>query len=101
MSTLESNGAKAPIPSLDLLLDVELEATIRFGGRYLPLRDILSMTVGSVVELDKRLDEPAELLVAGRLIARGEVVVVDDCFGLRVTEVIHSPEDAGAALLGK
>jgi flagellar motor switch protein FliN/FliY len=95
MSTLEPNSEKVSLPSLDLLLDVELEATIRFGGSILALRDVLSMTVGSVVELDKRLDEPAELLVAGRLVARGEVVVVDGSFGLRITEVINVPEQAG------
>jgi flagellar motor switch protein FliN/FliY len=94
MSTLERNDEKLPLPSLDLLLDVELEATIRFGGRQLPLREILSMAVGSVVELDKRIDEPAELLVAGRLIAKGEVVVVDGSFGVRVTEVVNAPEGA-------
>jgi flagellar motor switch protein FliN/FliY len=99
MSPLDTTSSKAPVPSLDLLLDVELEATIRFGGCQLALREILAMKVGSVVELDKRLDEPAELLVAGRLIARGEVVVVDDCFGLRVTEVIPSTD--GAELLPK
>jgi flagellar motor switch protein FliN/FliY len=95
MSTLETNSEMAPLPSLDLLLDVELEATIRFGCRQLPLREILSMTVGSVVELDKRIDEPAELFVAGRLIAKGEVVVVDGSFGLRVTEVLKATENAG------
>jgi flagellar motor switch protein FliN len=94
MTPLEKVGEKPPLPSLDLLLDVELEATIRFGGRQLPLREILSMTVGSVVELDKRIDEPAELFVAGRLIARGEVVVVEGNFGLRVTEVVSSPATA-------
>jgi flagellar motor switch protein FliN/FliY len=95
MSKLEKDTEMAPLPSLDLLLDVELEATIRFGGRQLPLREILSMTVGSVVELDKRIDEPAELFVAGRLIAKGEVVVVDGSFGLRVTEVLKAAENAG------
>jgi len=96
MSNLEVKIDSAPLPSLDLLLDVEIEATIRFGGRHLPLGEILSMTVGSVVELDERLDEPAELFVAGRLIAKGEVVVVDECFGLRITEVVNSPETATA-----
>jgi flagellar motor switch protein FliN/FliY len=95
MSTFENDSEVAPLPSLDLLLDVELEATIRFGGCQLPLREILSMTVGSVVELDKRIDEPAELFVAGRLLAKGEVVVVDGSFGLRVTEVLKAPENAG------
>jgi flagellar motor switch protein FliN/FliY len=94
MSTVDRNSDTPTLPSLDLLLDVELEATIRFGGRQLPLREILSMSAGSVVELDKRIDEPAELFVAGRLIAKGEVVVVDGSFGLRVTEVINASAPA-------
>ena len=95
MSTIEKDSEMAPLPSLDLLFDVELEATIRFGCRRFPLREILSMTVGSVVELDKRIDEPAELFVAGRLIAKGEVVVVDGSFGLRITEVLKAAENGG------
>ena len=94
MSFLDTNSGKMHPRGLDLLLDVELDATIRFGERELPLREILAMKGGSVIELDRRLDEPAELLVAGKLIARGEVVVVDDCFGLRVTEVVSSPNSA-------
>jgi flagellar motor switch protein FliN len=74
-------------PNLELLLDVELQATIRFGDREMLLRDIFGLTPGAVVELNQVVDEPAELLVAGRLMARGEVVVVDGNFGLRVTEV--------------
>jgi flagellar motor switch protein FliN len=80
--------AASPSPSnLDLLLDVELEATIRFGRHEMLLRDIFGLMPGAVVELDQMVNEPAELLVAGRLIARGEVVVVDGNFGLQVTEV--------------
>jgi flagellar motor switch protein FliN/FliY len=82
----EATGAGAGT-NLDLFLDVQLEATIRFGQRQLLLRDVLSMTPGSVVELDRQINEPAELLVAGRLVARGEVVVVDGNFGIRVTEL--------------
>jgi len=80
--------------NLDLLYDVQLEATIRFGERQLLLRDILAMTPGSVIELDRRIQEPAELLVAGRLVARGEVVVVDGSFGLRITELSSSQQRA-------
>jgi flagellar motor switch protein FliN/FliY len=79
--------ASALPQNLDLLLDVELEATIRFGAREMLLRDIFSLMPGAVVELDQVVNEPVELLVAGRLIARGEVVVVDGNFGLRVSEV--------------
>ena len=77
----------ATASNLDLLLDVELEATIRFGRHEMLLRDIFGLMPGAVVELDQMVNEPAELLVAGRLIARGEVVVVDGNFGLQVTEV--------------
>jgi flagellar motor switch protein FliN/FliY len=73
--------------NLELLLDVELEATIRFGEREMLLRDVLGLMPGAVIELNQMVNEPASLLVAGRLIARGEVVVVDGNFGLRVTEV--------------
>jgi flagellar motor switch protein FliN len=77
-----------PLPAnLALVLDVELEATIRFGERHMLLRDIFGLVAGAVVELDQMVNEPAQLLVAGRLVARGEVVVVDGNFGLRVTEV--------------
>jgi len=80
--------------NLDLLLDVELEATIRFGQREMLLRDIFGLMAGAVVELNQSVNEPAELLVAGRLVARGEVVVVDGNFGLRVTEVASTGQRA-------
>lgn len=91
-SSLTTQGGKNPANPgpLDLLLDVQLEATIRFGERQLLLRDVLSAGPGSLIELDRELQEPADLLVAGRLIARGEVVVVNGNFGLRVTELVNS-----------
>lgn len=79
-----------PDPSernLELLMDVELPATLRFGQRRLPLREILELSSGAVVELDRQVHEPVELLVDGRTIARGELVVVDGNYGLRVAEV--------------
>lgn len=79
-----------PIPAnLDLLLDVELDASLRFGQREMLLREILDLRPGSVVELDRKLQEPAELLVAGRVIARGEVVIVDGNYGLRITDILQ------------
>jgi flagellar motor switch protein FliN/FliY len=80
--------------NLSLLLDAELGATIRFGNRELLLREILGLTPGDVVELDQHVDEPAQLIVAGRAIARGEVVVVDGNFGLRITEVASASQRA-------
>ena len=76
---------------MDLLLDVELEVMLRFGERRMLLRDILELGAGSVVELDRGVEEPADLLLDGKLIARGEVVVVDGNYGLRVLEVVSSP----------
>jgi flagellar motor switch protein FliN len=74
--------------NLDLLLDVELEVTLHFGERSMLLRDILELGDGSVVELDRQIEEPVDLLLDGRLIARGEVVVVDGNYGLRIREMV-------------
>jgi flagellar motor switch protein FliN len=82
--------------NLSLLLDAELEATIRFGSRQLPLREILAFVPGDVLELEQHIDEPAQLIVSGRVIARGEVVVVDGNFGLRITEVSSTSQRAEA-----
>jgi len=82
-----AGGAAAANAHLDLLLDVQLEATIRFGESQLLLRDILAAGPGAIFELDRDLNAPADLLVAGRLMARGEVVVVHGNFGLRITEL--------------
>ncbi len=73
--------------NLPLLLDVELGVTLRFGSREMPLREILELSTGSVIELDRQLHEPVELLIDKKLIARGEVVIVNGNYGLRVTEV--------------
>jgi flagellar motor switch protein FliN len=75
--------------NLDLVMDVELNVTLRFGKRQLSLREVLELASGSVVELDRQVDEPVELLLDGVVIARGEAVVVDGNYGLRVTEIAH------------
>ncbi len=90
--TMPANQPTETNSNLGLLLGVQLEATIRFGGRQLILRDILSLSPGSVIELDRQVSEPAELFVAGRLVARGDVVVVDGNFGLRVTELTNASQ---------
>jgi flagellar motor switch protein FliN len=72
---------------LDLLMDVELAVTLRFGSRRLVLREVLDLNPGAVVELDRQVEEPVDVLLDGRLVARGEVVVLDGNYGLRVTEV--------------
>ena len=75
-------------PNLDLVLDVPLNLTIELGRCQLPMKEVLQLNIGSVVQLDKPADAPVELNVNGKLIARGEVVLVEDRFGVKVTEVI-------------
>jgi flagellar motor switch protein FliN len=84
-------NATAPSPSnLNLVLDVPVSLTIELGSCQLPMREVLQLNVGSVVQLDKQADAPVELSVNGKLIARGEVVVIEDRFGVKITEVIGS-----------
>jgi flagellar motor switch protein FliN/FliY len=78
--------------NLKLVMDVELNVSLRFGQRQLPLREVLELTSGSVVELDRLVDEPVELLLDGKLVARGEAVIVDGNYGLRVTEIPQAVE---------
>ena len=74
-------------PGIELLLDVELEAALRFGCREMPLGEILDLGPGDVVELDRHVADPVDLIVGDKIVARGEVVLVNGNFGLRVTEV--------------
>ncbi len=73
---------------LDLLYDVEMEVSAELGRTHMSVRELLSLSPGAVVELDRAAGSPADLLVNGRLIARGEVVVIDENFGIRITEIL-------------
>jgi flagellar motor switch protein FliN/FliY len=75
---------------LDLLHDVEMEVTAELGRTRMSVRELLSLTPGAVVELDRAAGAPTDLLVNGRLIARGEVVVIDENFGIRITEIVSA-----------
>lgn len=81
----QANGHDAAI---DLLLDVTLQISVELGRTRMTIGEILALRSGAVIELDKLAGEPADILVNGTLIARGEVVVVDDKFGVRVLEVV-------------
>jgi flagellar motor switch protein FliN/FliY len=74
-------------PGINLLLDVELEVSLRFGCKELPLGEILDLGPGDVVALDRNVADPVDLIVGDKIVARGEVVLVSGNFGLRVTEV--------------
>jgi len=84
------NATASPAANLNLVLDVPVSLTIELGSCQLPMREVLQLNVGSVVQLDKQADAPVELSVNGKLIARGEVVVIEDRFGVKITEVIGS-----------
>jgi flagellar motor switch protein FliN/FliY len=86
---ISAKAKKAAIDpaNLQLVMDVELNVSLRFGQCQLPLRDVLDLASGSVIELDRDVDDPVELLLDGRVIARGEAVIVDGNYGLRVTEI--------------
>jgi len=73
--------------NLELLLDIELGVTLHFGSRQMLLQDIIELCSGSVIELDRRVEQPVDLLIDGHLIAQGEVVIVEGNYGLRVTQV--------------
>jgi flagellar motor switch protein FliN/FliY len=78
--------------NLDLIMDVELPISVRFGQTTMLLEDILKLGHGSVIELEKLAEEPVDLLVTGRLLAKGEVVVADGHYAIRITQV-ESPAE--------
>jgi flagellar motor switch protein FliN/FliY len=84
-----NHAGDAPMQSrtMDLLLDVDLPVSISFGKAHLPMKDVLKLTTGSIVELNRGLNDPVEVLVNHCLIARGEVVVVDGNYGIRIQEI--------------
>jgi flagellar motor switch protein FliN/FliY len=87
---LESSAGRSR--TMDLLLDVELPVSISFGKAELPMRDILKLTTGSIVELNRAINDPVEVLVNHSLIARGEVVVVDGNYGVRIQQIANRNE---------
>jgi len=80
-------GTTALSAGLELLLDVELEASLRFGCREMPLGEILDLGPGDVVQLDRHVTDPVDLIVGDKIVARGEVVLINGNFGLRISEV--------------
>ena len=102
--------ASAPMPNLgnehlglgqqgnfDLLSDVQLDIAVELGRRKIALSDVLSLTMGSILELEKLVGEPLEIYANGRLIAEGEAVVIDEQFGVRVTNLAHGNSVAKVA----
>jgi flagellar motor switch protein FliN/FliY len=88
METTASQAISNRPPNLDVLLDIPVKVSAELGGCQLPMRDVLQLNVDSVVQLDKAADAPVDLFVNQKLFARGEVVVIDDRFGIKITEII-------------
>ena len=78
--------------SIDVLLDVPLEISVELGRVKMVVRDVLDLGTGSIVEVDKAAGEPVDVMVNGRLVAKGEVVVIEDNFGVRITEILNPAE---------
>ena len=88
----EQADRRAVSPTMDLLMDVDLAVSISFGKTQLPMKDVLKLTTGSIVELNRMVHETVEVLVNHCLIARGEVVVVDGNYGVRIQQIVSRPE---------
>ena len=90
---LAATAAPTAAPSdIDLILDIPVQLTVELGRTKIPIRHILQLAQGSVVELDGLAGEPMDVLVNGCLIAQGEVVVVNEKFGIRITDVVSPAE---------
>lgn len=86
MSTTSENT-----PSLDFLLDVPIKLTVELGSSQISMGDLLQLNVGSVVQLDKSANAAVDLFVNQKLVARGEVVVVEENFAIKITEILAKP----------
>ena len=81
---------------LDIVKDISVTLTIELGRTRMSLKELLALEQGSVIELQRMVDEPMDVLVNGTLVAHGEVVVIDDTFGVRLTEIAANPADQAA-----
>ncbi len=81
-----------PVGNINMLMDVPMEVSVELGRTNLQVKEILNLGAGSIIELDRLAGEPVDLLINGRLVARGEVVVIDENFGVRVTSIVSPME---------
>ena len=96
-TTRTDDGGGTSAPNFDLLLDVPLEVTVEIGRARVAIRELLQLAQGSVVELAKLAGEPLDVLINGKPVARGEAVLVNDRFAVRLTDII-SPSERIAGL---
>jgi flagellar motor switch protein FliN len=93
---METPGTSKPeqddVSNLALLMDVQLPVSIRFGETEMTLEEVVKLGVGSVIELNSGIDQPVDLVVNNRILARGEIVNVDGFYGIRITEITSAGE---------
>ena len=88
-----TNAPTAEQPkNIDFILDIPMKVTVYVGSTKMAIRDLLQLAQGSVIELDKLAGEPMEVMVNNKLVAKGEVVVVNEKFGIRLTDVVSAAE---------
>jgi flagellar motor switch protein FliN/FliY len=88
---LSSPAPSGGVPrNLDMLMDLEVPVAVEIGRAMVSLDQVVKLVPGSIVPLDKRAEEPVDLRVNGKLIARGEVVLVDDVYGMRITQIVDA-----------
>lgn len=92
MDTPLSKPETEETSNLALLMDVQLPVSIRFGETEMLLEEIVKLGIGSVIELNSGIDQPVELVVNNRTLARGEIVTVDGFYGIRITEITSAGE---------
>ena len=92
MDTSLSKSEPEGTSNLAVLMEVQLPVSIRFGETEMLLEEIVKLGVGSVIELNSGIDQPVELVVNNRILARGEVVTVDGYYGIRITEITSAGE---------
>ncbi len=88
----ETDGDLENQPNLSMILDLPLEVTVRLGQTKILIRDLLRLDRNSVLELDQNADDPLDIVVNDRVLARGEVVVIEDRLGIRITDIVSRAE---------
>jgi len=96
LSPLAEGAVSGEAGNIDLLMDITVPVVAQLGATEMRIRDILQLLPGSIVDLDKLAGDPVDLYVRGKLFAQGEVVVVDESFGIRVSKIIDSQEQPEA-----
>ena len=91
-SFMPTQDGGAPVADLDAILDIPVTMSVEIGKTRLSIRNLLQLNQGSVVELDRMAGEPLDVLINGTLVAHGEVVVVNEKFGIRLTDVVSAQE---------